>query len=320
MRSIDIAALLGRKIIKVVPVLAAVSILTFLFMSLLPGDATTAILGNAASVETREALRAELGLDRPLPERYADWVTSALQGDLGRSLRNHEPVTEAIAGRLPVTLELVVLSQLLAVVVAIPVAVWSAFRPGRLLDQLATFGAFAAIALPSFILAVILGYVFAYRLAWFPTSGYVPFRDDPAGNLHRMVLPVVSLAAGSAAVYLRLLRGEMLRTLEQDFVLVAEAKGLSTRRILLVHALKPSSFPLVTVVGLTLGNLIGGALIIEIVFGLPGIGRLMYDAVLARDYVVVQGAVGLIAAGYVVMNLLVDISYSLIDPRVRHDG
>lgn len=317
MTVVEVARLVGRKLLVVLPVLFAVSVLTFAVMSLIPGDPTTAILGERATPETRAALAAQLGLDRPPLQRYLTWVGGALTGDLGISYRTRQPVVESIVERLPVTVELLLLSQILAILIAVPVAVWSAYRAGRAFDQAATLGSFTIIAVPPFVLAMLLGYVFAYLLGWFPTSGYTPLLDNPVKNLQSVFLPAASLAAGSAAVYHRMLRAEMLRTLEQDFILVARAKGLSTVRILLAHALRPSSFPLVTMVGLTMGSLIGGALVVEIIFGLPGLGRLLYDAILGRDYIVVQGVVAFIAVAYVVLNFLVDISYNVLDPRVR---
>lgn len=311
-----IVRLIGIKALELLPVLVAVSVMTFGAMSLIPGDPVTVILGNSASAETRELLREQLGLNLPLVDRYVTWVTNAIQGNLGVSYVTRIPVAASIAQRLPVTVELILVSQVLALGVSIPLGVWTAYRAGSVIDRVSTVGAFAMIAFPPFVLAVLLSSVFAAGLGWFPTTGFVSL-GDPIGNARSIALPVIALAAGSGAVYLRLLRTEMARTLEQDFILVARAKGLSTSRILIGHALRPSSFPLVTVVSLTLGGLIGGALVIEIIYGLPGIGRLLYDAISRRDYIVIQGVVAFIAIAYVILNFVLDVMYAILDPRLR---
>lgn len=312
-----IARLVGSRLLATLPVLLAVSILTFGVMNLIPGDPVTAILGNTATPETRELLAEQLGLNKPWLERYGDWLWAAVRGDLGTSFLSRQPVTELIGQRLLVTVELLVFSQLLALAVAVPVTVWGAYRAGRALDRTATFSAFVLISIPPFVVALVLSYIFASLLGWFPTAGFTPLLENPLENLRSLFLPSVALAAGSAAVYARILRADMRRTLEQDYILVAKAKGLTPTRILLAHALKPSSFSLVTVVGLTLGSLIGGALVVEVIFGIPGIGRLLYDAISRRDYIVVQGVVAFIALGYVLVNATVDVLYVLLDPRVR---
>lgn len=312
-----IARVVGLKLLETLPVLFAVSILTFGVMSLIPGDPVTAILGNTATEETRAALTEQLGLNRPWLERYVEWLGAAVRGDLGTSFLSRTPVSELIGQRLLVTVELLVFSQILALALAVPVTIWGAYRPGRALDRAATVSAFGLIALPPFVVALMLSYVFASLLGWFPTAGFTPLFVNPWANLRSLFLPSVALALGSAASYARILRADMRRTLEQDYILVAKAKGLTPRRILLGHALKPSSFSLITVIGLTLGSLVGGALVVEIIFGIPGIGRLLYDAISRRDYIVVQGVVAFIAVGYVVVNLIVDTLYVFLDPRVR---
>lgn len=313
-----IARVVGAKLLATLPVLLAVSVLTFGVMNLIPGDPVTAILGNTATAETRAALAEQLGLNRPWHERYLEWLLAALRGDLGTSFLSRTPVSELISQRVLVTIELLVLSQIIALAIAVPITVWGAYRPGRALDKISTVSAFVLISLPPFVIALVLSYLFASLLGWFPTAGFTPLFINPWENLRSLLLPSLALAAGSAAVYARILRADMRRTLEQDFIAVAKAKGLTTSRILLGHALKPSSFSLVTVVGLTLGSLIGGALVVEIIFGIPGIGRLLFDAISRRDYIVVQGVVAFIAVGYVLVNLVVDILYVFLDPRVRH--
>jgi peptide/nickel transport system permease protein len=307
----------GSRILGLVAVLFAVTVLTFGAMSLIPGDPVTAILGDRATQETRAALFIQLGLDRPPVERYFNWLGNALTGDLGKSYKTNEPVIGSILQRLPVTIQVILVSQVMALLVTVPVAVWSARRPAKWFDRLGTFGSFLFIALPPFVLALLLSYVFSGVLHWFPTAGYRPLTAGVLENFRSIFLPSVTLAAASAPVYIRLLRAEMIQTLEQDFILVARSKGLPTWQILLKHALRPSAFSLVTVIALNLGGLIGGALIIEIIFGLPGIGRLLYDAISSRDYIVVQGVVAFIAVTYVLVNFFVDIVYSALDPRVR---
>lgn len=310
-------ARVGLRSLAMLAVLFAVTVLTFGAMSLIPGDPVIAILGDRATEETRRSLIQQLGLDRPPVIRYFEWLGRSLTGDLGQSYRTGEAVTDSLLQRFPVTLEVLIVSQVLAGAIAIPVAVWSAYRAGRSFDRVSTVGSFFFVALPPFVLALVLSYVFAGSLRWFPTAGYEPLSEGLFVNIRSVFLPSLALALGSAAVYIRLLRAEMIQTLEQDFMLVARAKGLLTNRILLKHALRPSAFSLVTVIGLNLGSLIGGALIVEIIFGLPGIGRMLYDAISTRDYLVVQGVVVFIAVGYVLVNFIVDLTYAALDPRVR---
>lgn len=308
---------LGGKIVGGLVVLFGASVLTFFLMNLLPGGPAEAILGTAATPSAIHALNHQLGLDLPLPERYARWIGHALTGNLGRSYTSGYPVATEIGQRLPVTLELIVLSQVLALLVAIPAGIWTAYRRNRPVDQLVTFTSFGMIAVPQFVLALVLILVFAVTFHLLPPTGYTGLSASPIQNLRYMILPAVSLAAGSAAVYQRLLRAEMIETLNEEFISVARAKGLPLRRILVSHAFRPSSLPLVTAVGLTLGGLISGAVVVEQIFGLPGLGTLLVSAIFQRDYVVVQGIVLVIATGFVLANVLVDCTYVLLDPRLR---
>lgn len=308
----------ARKLIGLAAVLLVVSFATFMLINLIPGDPATAILQQEASPEALAALRADLGLDQPLLTRYLDWLGGVLQGDLGRGYKTNQPVLDAILQRLPVTVELIVLSQVVALAVAVPLGIATAYRAGSRFDRLTTVASFTLLALPNFVLGLVLIYVFGVQLDWFPPTGYTPLSESPMDNLRSVTLPTITLAAGSVAVYQRMLRTEMASTLREDFVMVARARGVPVRRVLLHHAFRPSAFSLVTVVGLTIGNLIGGALVVEAIFGLPGMGRLLVDAILAREYVVVQGVVGFIAVGYVVIGFLIDLVYTVLDPRVRH--
>jgi peptide/nickel transport system permease protein len=306
------------KVAHLVPVLFAVTLFSFLLTSLLPGDAALSILGTSATPQAVQALRQQMHLDDPLPVRYVEWLGGAVRGDLGRSVRTQQQVTDAIRQRLPVTLELMVLAVLMALLMAIPVGVLAAYRSGGLLDQVASGAAFGVLAVPGFALAIVLIYVFAVQLDVFPATGYTPLVQDPLQNLRAFFLPAFTLALTDAAAYMRLLRSDMIDTLQEDYIAMARAKGLPTWHILLRHALKPSSFTILTVVGINIGRLLGGALIVETIFALPGIGRLLVDAIYARDLVMVQGVVAFVAVGYVLINFAVDILYGVLDPRVRH--
>lgn len=300
------------------PVLFAVSAMSFLLLNLLPGDPTIAILGPSATEENVAKLRHELDLDKPLPVRYVTWLGHSVTGDLGKSYVSDQPTAEAIKQRLPVTLELLLLSQLLALLVAVPLAIFAATKPNGLLDRLSTSTAFGFLAVPNFMLGVLLIYVFAVRLRWFPATGYSRFSESPIENLRSMALPAFTLGVAELAVYLRLLRTDLIATLQEDFITMAQAKGLPRWQILLRHALRPSTFSLVTVAGLNLGRLIGGAFVVEYLFALPGIGSLAVESIFKRDYIVVQGTVLLVAVAYVLANFFVDLLYGFLDPRVRH--
>jgi peptide/nickel transport system permease protein len=306
------------RVVHLVPVLFVVTCFSFLLTSLLPGDAALSILGTSATPQAVQALRQQMHLDDPLPVRYVEWLGGAVRGDLGRSVRTQQQVTDAIRQRLPVTLELMVLAVLMALLMAIPVGVLAAYRSGGLLDQVASGAAFGVLAVPGFALAIVLIYVFAVQLDVFPATGYTPLVQDPLQNLRAFFLPAFTLALTDAAAYMRLLRSDMIDTLQEDYIAMARAKGLPTWHILLRHALKPSSFTILTVVGINIGRLLGGALIVETIFALPGIGRLLVDAIYARDLVMVQGVVAFVAVGYVLINFAVDILYGVLDPRVRH--
>lgn len=312
--------LVGRRLIRLGVVLVVVTFLSFALVNLLPGDPTTRILGLGATAEARAELRHDLGLDQPLPVRYASWLGGLFTGDLGTSYITRIPVGESLVTRLPVTLELVVLAQVLALAAAVPLAVVAARRAGGIVDRWITTFGLGLLSTPVFVLGVVLIALFAVHWRLLPATGTVAFSIDPVGNLRSMLLPAVTLAAGQFAVYARLLRTDLISTLQEDFITLARARGFSPRRILWRHALRPSLISLVTVIGLNLGTLIGGAFIVEILFGLPGVGRLVVDSIYARDYLVVQGGVVLVSVGYVAVNFAVDLLYSAIDPRIRRAG
>jgi peptide/nickel transport system permease protein len=300
--------------------LLVVSILTFLLTSLLPGDPAVQILGaeGAEDPEAVAAVREDLNLDDGFLSRYRAWLADTATGDLGRSYRTGQDVRDAIAERLPVTLEIGGLAILIALVVAIPLGTWSAFRSGGVADRIITTGTFGLLSLPAFMVAILLILVFAVNLQWLPATGWVRFTTDPVENLRHAILPALSLAVGELAVYTRLLRADMITTLQQDSITMARAKGIPTRRILFRHALRPSSFSLMTIVGLQVATVIGGAVIVETLFALPGVGRLLVDSILQRDLMMVQGCALVIAVAFVVVNFFVDLLYVLLDPRIRH--
>lgn len=309
---------LARQLLRLVAVLFCVTLLTYLIVNILPGDVAIAILGSLATPQDIAGLRADLGLDRPILIRYFDWLGSALTGDLGRSYRNSEPVAQAIADRLPVSLQLMVMAQVIALGIAVPVALLSVRRPGGLFDRISASAAFGFLAMPNFMLGVVLIYLFSVTLDLFPATGYTPLSEDIWGNLESMILPALTLGLVEWTVLMRVLRSDLLGTLKEDFILLARAKGLPPWRVLLRHALRPSSFTLITIVGLNIGGLIGGAVIVEQIFALPGVGRLLLGGIFNRDLILVQGTVSFIAVGFVVVNFLVDMLYAVLDPRVRH--
>jgi peptide/nickel transport system permease protein len=310
--------LIGRKLLYLVPVVLAVTAVTFLIASLLPGDLAIAMLGDQATPENVAALHRKLGLDLPLWQQYLRWLGHVLTGDLGTSQRTGEAVLQAIVGRLPVSLELLVVAQLGGLLLGVPLAIVCAVRPDSPFDRLASGVAFGMLSMPSFLLAILLIFVFALRLGLLPATAFVPFTQDVLGNLRSMVLPGATLALLEWPAIMRLLRSDMISTLQEDYIAMARAKGLAPRRILMVHALKPSSLTLVTVIGLNIGRLIGGAVIVESIFALPGIGRLLVEAIYTRDFIVLQGGVLFVAVAYVLINFAVDLLYAALDPRIRH--
>jgi peptide/nickel transport system permease protein len=308
----------ARRLLYLVPVLVAVSLLTFLIASLLPGDLAYVILGDQATPEKVAALRHDMGLDQPIAWRYISWLGHVLEGDFGRSFRTGQTVLHAVAERLPVSFELMLLAELGALLIGIPLAIACAVRSGSAFDRFMTGTAFGMLSVPAFLSAILLIYLFAVELRWLPATGYVPFAEDPVGNLRCFVLPALTLALGEWPVLMRVLRSDMITTLQEDYIAMARAKGLKPSRILLVHALKPSSLTLVTVTGINIGRLIGGTVIVESIFALPGIGRLLLGAIYTRDLVILQGVVLFVAFGYVLMNFIVDMLYAVLDPRIRH--
>jgi peptide/nickel transport system permease protein len=299
-------------------VLFMVTFATFAMVRLLPGDPARSFLGPEAPEEQVELLREEMGLDENVFVAYGEWIADVARGDLGESYRNGQSVTDALSQRIPVSFQLMVMAQVFALAVAIPIGVLTAYRAGGAFDRIWSALAFGTIAVPGFVLGLLLIYVFPVTLGWFKISGFVRFTDDPIGNLETTILPALTLGLLQVAIYSRLLRSDMIGTLQEDFVTIARAKGLSTRRVLLGHALRPSSFSLLTLAGLSVGQLISGAVLVEFLFGLPGVGLLMVNSILGRDLQMLQGAMLFIVVAYVLLNLLVDALYSVLDPRIRH--
>ena len=306
-----------RRLLATVPVLLLVTAGVFALLHLTPGDPVDAMMAESADAGAKESLRRELGLDRPIAVQYAAWMGRLLRGDLGRSIRNGEPVLENVSRRIRPSLQLALLAMAIALTIAFPVAIASAVRHNTGVDRLGTTFALFGICMPNFLLALLLIFVFGVTLRWLPISGYLDPLEEGWSGLRSLILPAVTLGLALAAVITRTLRSSLLEALAEDYVRTARAKGLSEWVVIRGHVLKNALIPVVTVLGLQLGTLIGGAVITEYVFALPGIGRLVVDAVFARDYPLVQGVILLIALGFIVSNLLVDLLYGYIDPRIR---
>lgn len=308
---------LWKKILHLLLVVFIVSILSFLLVDLLPADVAYELAGFDTTLEEVEELREQLGLNDPVVMRYGRWLAGVFQGDLGVSLLNREPVWHAIVARLPVTLELLLLAQLIALLLAIPAGMFAAYNAESSSDHVLGITAFGLVSIPGFAMAILLIFIFSLQLKWFPATGYVPLAEGLWPNLRGFILPALAIALAEWVPLMRVLRSDMITTLQEDYILLARSQGLPTRRILLRHALRPSCFTLLTIFGLQVGHLIGGALIVETVFALPGIGRLMVEAIFAQDSTVIQGCVLFIATGYLLVNFIVDIGYSVLDPRIR---
>ncbi len=307
-----------RRLLTMIPVLLLVSVLVFSLIHLIPGDPAVSILGEEATPQAVAALRAKLGLDQPIPVQYAKWLGSVLRGDLGRSIRSNQPVSEAIAERLPVTVELAILSIAISLSIAIPAGIVAAMRRNSVLDAGSTFLALLGVSLPNFFLAILLILVFGVQLQVLPPFGYQPITQGLGGNLQRMILPAITLGTALAAIVTRMMRSSLLEVLDQDYIRTARAKGLREGRMIQAHALKNALMPVVTIVGLQIGGLLGGAIITESIFVLPGIGRLLVDAIFQRDFPLVQGVVLFVSLAFLFSNFAVDIVYAYLDPRIRY--
>ncbi|MGD8951685.1 MAG: ABC transporter permease [Desulfobacterales bacterium] len=312
--------ILGKKAFRFVLVVLAVSALTFLMINLLPGDVAYVVGGEEATLADIEAIRNNLGLDQNILVRYLSWLKNAASGDLGESYLTREPVLGTIIVRLPVTLELLIISQCMALMLALPLGIVGAYRSDSMVDRFVNGIGFATLSIPSFVMALLTIYLFSIKLRWLPATGYVPLSVNIGANLKSFILPGLSIAMIEWVVLMRVLRSDMITTLGQNYILMAKAKGLPPWRVLLQHALRPSSFTLITVLGMQIGRHLGEAVIVETIFALPGIGRLLIDSIYARDYQMVQGCVLLITIGYVIINSVVDLLYTVLDPRIRTEG
>lgn len=305
-----------RRLLQLVVVAFIISVLVFLLIHLLPGDPSVTILGPNDTAHNRAVLFKQLGLNKPLWEQYTTWLTAVFHGNLGQSYLSHESVRHIVSTGWPIDLELIVISQIIAFGVAIPLALVTARRPNRPLDNVATTGTFGMLALPPFVIAPIMVAIFAVGLHWFPATGYVPFTQDPGTNLRDMLLPSLAITAGSIAVYYRLFRSDLISTLQEDFITMARSKGLSPTRIMWRHAFRPSSFSLLAAAGVNIGALIAGTFIVEYLFAISGLGYSLVQAVQQRDYLVVQGITLVVAIAYVVLQFVIDFVFTLVDPRV----
>lgn len=314
----EFTKLIARRLVRMVITILLVVTLTYLLLDLIPGNPAYSMLPSDQLTPANIArVDHQLGLDKPFFTRMAEWAWHALHGNLGVSFQNNQPVSSLIAERLPVTLELMILAQVIGLVLALGLAVLAVDRRRKIGSQASNLLTVIALSLPNFILALILVLIFAVKLHAFPATGFIPLSESISGNLRSMLLPSLTLGAGTAAVYAQVLSAELNKTLQQDFVQFAIAKGLPRRKVLLRHALRPSALPLLTLGGLNVGILLGGSFIIETIFALPGIGQLGVNAIYSKDYLVVQGVVLFVTICYVVINFGVDLLYSVVDPRVH---
>jgi peptide/nickel transport system permease protein len=306
----------------------AISAVTFLLITLIvftgvrmiPGDPARVMAGTDADEAGLQEIRAKYGLNDPIPVQYVRWLALALRGDLGESIRTREPVVKTVAMKLPITMQLAAFALVIAIGIAIPAGIFSAIRRNTAWDLLANAVSLCGVSIPSFWLGIMLILFLSVRLHVLPASGFVPFFDDPLGNLQRMIMPAFVLGAALAAVLMRQTRNSMIEVLSANYIRTAYSKGLAERVVVFRHALRNGLIPIVTILGLQMGTLMGGAVVTEQIFVVPGFGRLIVEAVFTRDYPLVQGVVLITASAYVLINLLVDVSYSLMNPRIRVKG
>ncbi|ATO48704.1 MULTISPECIES: ABC transporter permease [Brevibacillus] len=306
-----------KRLLLTIPILLLVSIMTFSLIHMIPGDPARVILGQEATPEAYEALRTELGLDKPIVVQYVSWLGHVVTGDLGISITDRVPVSELIAQRLPATIELTIGTFLFALVIAVPTGILAAVRRNTWIDYASSFTALGGMSIPSFWLAMMAIIYFSVENQWLPSSGYVPFSEDPKANVMAMILPCMVTGLRESAMLMRMLRSSLVEVVHMDFVRTAKAKGLNEIRMILGHALRNALIPVVTTSGLMIAGLLGGLVITESIFSIPGFGRLIVESVFKRDYVTVQGAILVSAVLVVAVNLLVDLLYAVIDPRIK---
>jgi len=307
----------ARRLLLAVPLLVGMSLLVFGLMRFVPGDPAVVVLGFKATPEGVKAFREEFRLDDPLPEQYLRWVAGIARGNFGTDFRQNEPIGEMILARLPVTLELTVLAALLAALIGVPLGLLGGGRRGGAADRAAQTMGLLGISVPDFWLGIMLILLLSLGAGLMPSSGFVAFREDPLENLLHLALPALTLAVSRAAVLGRLTRAAVLDVVHRGFVQYARAKGLGERAVLFRHVLPNAAIPIVTVLGLQVGYMLGGAIVVETIFALPGVGRMTLDAVLERNYPVVQSTVVVVGAMFMLVNLVTDLLYGMIDPRVR---
>jgi peptide/nickel transport system permease protein len=305
-----------QRLLHMVPVVVVVSFVVFATTLLIPGDPAVTMLGEQSTQEQRDELRERMGLNLPVPVQYGRWVTSVASGDLGRSLRTQQKVSEMLLERLPVTLELTVASIALAALVGVPLGLVAAVKRNSWVDAGASFVSMFAMAVPNFWLGILLIVFVSIHLGWLPPSGYVPFSVDPVQNLKMMILPTLTLGLSMAGLVMRQTRASLLEVLSADYVRTARAKGAFEPRVVFHHALRNALVPVITVTGLQISTLLGGAVIVETVFSMPGLGRMIVDGIFERDFLAVQGAILAIVLGILLLNVLIDILYHAIDPRI----
>jgi peptide/nickel transport system permease protein len=307
-----------RRILSTLPVMGIVALFVFSLLYIAPGDPAAVIAGDQASPADVERIRQGLGLDRPFLVQFGTWVWQLLHGDLGTSIFTNLPVSAMIAQRIEPTLSLMAITLVLTILVAVPLGVVAAWKAGSWIDRSIMAFAVFAFSLPVFVVGYVLAYLFALQFEWLPVQGYTPLKAGVWPWLQNLILPALALGTVYIALIARITRASMLEVLQQDYVRTARAKGLGQRDILFIHALKNAAVPIVTVIGIGIALLIGGAVVTESVFAIPGLGRLTIDAILRRDYPVIQGIVLLFSFLYVLVNLLVDVTYTLVDPRIRY--
>jgi peptide/nickel transport system permease protein len=311
-----------RRVVTLIPILLGVSIVTFALIHLIPGDALDALIGTqyALTEEQAAAMRRYLGIDKPLHEQYWIWLTSALQGDMGFSIRTGKPVLPQILAHYPLTLELTLLATVVAIAVGVPIGMLSAVRTNSPVDLFGRLFALLGLSIPNFWLGTLIILVLSLHFRWLPnTGGYVDFFEDPLTNLKQLILPALTLGMAMAASVMRMTRSSMLEVLRQDYVRTAQSKGLGEGAVIIRHSLRNALIPVITIVSIQMGYLLGGTVIVEEIFSLPGVGRLTLTAIYQRDYAMVQAAILFIAFNFVVINLLADVAYAFANPTIRYE-
>lgn len=305
-----------RKVLMVIPLLILISIILFILISMLPGDAVLSMIGDTGDIAYIEQLRSQIGLDKPLYQQYFDWIRNLFKGDLGRSILTRQPVVNIVKVRFPVTLELTILAILISMVIAIPAGILSAVKRNSVWDVIMSVVSMFGIAMPPFWIGILAIMFFSLKLNWLPASGFIPFFQDPIANLRSLAMPAFTVGLAFAATVMRQTRSAFLEILNQDFIMTARSKGLREKIVLWKHALRNALIPIITVISLQIGRLIGGSVVTETVFALPGMGREIADGLLSRDYPVVMAMILITAVFVVVTNTIVDVLVVLVDPRI----